>query len=119
LAGGQRRGEIGFGRFLRNPAVTVAGLSEAAARHTAGRVSGRDVLAIQDTSEIILGGKRVRAKGYGPVGKGGHLGGVLLHPVLAVDAMSGELFGLADIAVWNREKRPALPHAQRSSDDKE
>lgn len=24
LSGGQRRGEIGFARFLRNPAVTVA-----------------------------------------------------------------------------------------------
>lgn len=99
--------------------MTVAGLSEGAARHTAGRVSGRDVLAIQDTSEIILGGKKTRSQGYGPVGKGGHLGGVLLHPVLAVDAVSGELFGLADIAVWNREKHQALPHAQRSSDDKE
>jgi hypothetical protein len=119
LAGGQRRGEIGFGRFLRNPAVTVAGLSEAASRHTAERVSGRDVLAIQDTSEISLGGRKKRDEGYGVVGKGGNLSGVLLHPVLAVDAASGELFGLVDIAAWNRSKPRALPHGQRASDDKE
>ena len=119
LAGGQRRGEIGFGRFLRNPAVTVAGLSEAAARRTADRVSGREVLAIQDTSEISLGGRKKRDEGYGAVGKGGCLSGVLMHPVLAVDAASGELFGLADIAVWNRDGGKALPHGQRAADDKE
>ncbi len=118
LAGGQRRGEIGFGRFLCNPAVTVAGLSEAAARHTAERVSGREVLAIQDTSEISLGGRKKRDEGYGAVGKGG-CSGVLMHPVLAVDAASGELFGLADIAVWNRDGGKALPHGQRAADDKE
>jgi Transposase DDE domain len=119
LAGGRRRGEIGFGRFLRNPAVTVAGLSEGAARHTAERVRGREVLAIQDTSEIILGGKRARARGYGPVGKGGALGGVLLHPVLAADAISGELFGLVDIAAWNRGEQQTVPHGQRPSENKE
>ena len=118
LAGGQRRSEIGFGRFLRNPAVTVAGLGEAAARRTAERVSGRDVLAIQDTSEISLGGRKKRDEGYGAVGKGG-CSGVLMHPVLAVDAASGELFGLADIAVWNRDGGKALPHGQRAADDKE
>ena len=69
--------------------MTVSGLCEGASRRTAERVVGREVLAIQDTSEIILGGRKARSRGYGPVGKGGQLGGVLLHPVLAVDAMSG------------------------------
>ena len=119
LSDGRRRGEIGFGRFLRNSSVTVAGLCEGAARRTAERVSGREVLAIQDTSEVILGGRKARSRGYGPVGKGGQLGGVLLHPVLAVDAMTGELFGLVDIAVWNRGKRRTVPHARRPSADKE
>jgi len=119
LTDGRWRGEIGFGRFLRNSSVTVAGLCEGASRRTAERVSGREVLAIQDTSEIILGGGRARSRGYGPVGKGVQLGGVLLHPVLAVDAMTGELFGLADIAVWSREKRQNVHHSQRPSADKE
>jgi len=66
-----------------------------------------------------LGGKKVRAKGFGPVGRGGNLGGVLLHPVLAVDAQSGELLGLADISVWNRDEGKAGPRADRSRPDKE
>lgn len=99
--------------------MTVAALSAAAAERTATRVAGRDILAIQDTSEIVLGGPKVRKAGFGPVGRGGFLGGVLLHPVLAVDAMSGELVGLADIAVWNRDKQNELHHARRPLEQKE
>ena len=119
IAGGQRRAEVGFARFLRNRAVTIAALSRAAASRTAARVAGRDVLAIQDTSEIILGGAKVRAQGFGPLGKGGNLGGVLLHPVLTVDAQSGELLGLADVSVWNRDKGKVGWRADRSIGDKE
>ena len=69
LGGGLRRGEIGFGRFLRNTAVTVQALSEAAGKRTGERVQGRDILAIQDTSEIVLGGPKMRQAGFGPVGR--------------------------------------------------
>lgn len=99
--------------------MTVAGLSSGAARRTSEAVAGRDVLAIQDTSEIVLGAKKVRARGYGPVGKGGGLGGVLVHPVLTVDATSGEVLGLADIKVWNREGGKAAARTQRALEDKE
>ena len=102
VAEGRRRDEMAFSRFLRNPRVTPAALSAGAAARTAARVEGRDVLAIQDTSAIILGGKKVRMQGFGPVGKGGALGGVFLHAVLAVDAASRDLPGLADAALWNR-----------------
>jgi hypothetical protein len=61
------------------------------------------VVAIQDTSELVLGGRRARAAGYGPVGKGSALGGLLLHPVLAVEAGSEALLGLVSMQVWNRE----------------
>jgi hypothetical protein len=40
-----------------------------AAKATAARVAGRDVVVIQDTGELVLGGRRARANGYGPVGK--------------------------------------------------
>ena len=70
---------------------------------TAGRVAGRAVVAIQDTSELALGGRRKREEGYGPVCGGGAVGGVLLHPVLAVEAGTGALLGLADMQIWNRE----------------
>ncbi len=99
--------------------MTVSELSAVAARRTGQSAAGREVLAIQDTSEIVLGGPKVRARGFGPVGKGGGLGGVLLHPVLAVDALNGELFGLADIALWNRGPRQELHYSQRGADEKE
>src|ERR1700738_352172 len=94
--GGKRRGEMQFTRFLRNDAVTPQEIATHAAAGTAARAAGRDVLVIQDTSELSLGGRRARANGYGPIGKGGALRGLLLHVVLAVDATTGELLGLID-----------------------
>lgn len=99
--------------------MTVQALSEAAGDRTRVRVQGRDILAIQDTSEIVLGGPKMRQAGFGPVGRGGFLGGVLVHPVLAVDAASGELVGLADIAVWNRDKPLKTHHSKRPLAEKE
>lgn len=92
-----------FTRFLRNGSVTASEMSAYAGEATAQRVAGREVVAVQDTSAIVLGGRRARAKGFGPVGRGGALGGLLLHPVLAVEAGTGALLGLVDAQIWNRE----------------
>ena len=86
---GTRAREIQFTRFLRNASVTAAEMAAHAAERTAARAAGRDVVVIQDTSELALGGRRAKANGYGPVGKGGALRGLLLHAVLAVDAGTG------------------------------
>jgi hypothetical protein len=108
-----------FTRFLRNGSVTAAEMSAHAGTVTAGRVAGRNVVAIQDTSELVLGGRRARASGYGPVGKGGALGGLLLHPVLAVDAGSGELLGLVSLEIWNRTGGKVTARRKRATADKE
>jgi len=108
-----------FTRLLRNPAVTPAEMSAHAAEGTAGRVAGRDVVAIQDTSELVLGGRRARANGFGPVGGGGALGGLLLHSVLAVEAGTGALLGLVDAKVWNRDAGAASPRRGRATAEKE
>src|SRR5438105_4204324 len=100
--GGTRARELQFTRFLRNKAVNAAEMARHAGALTAQRVAGREVVAIQDTSELVLGGRRARAQGYGVVGKGGALGGLLLHPVLAVEAGSEALLGLVSMQVWNR-----------------
>ena len=100
--GGTRSQEMRFTRFLRNPSVSVEAMSRHAGALTAARAAGREVVAIQDTSELVLGGRRARANGYGPVGKGGRLGGLLLHPVLVAEAGSGALLGLASLQVRNR-----------------
>jgi len=119
LAQRNRAREIQFTRFLRNDAVTATEMSRYAGELTAQRVAGREVVAIQDTSEVLLGGKRARAGGYGPVGKGGASRGLLLHPVLAVEAGSGALLGLVSMQVWNRESGKVKPRRQRGTLDKE
>lgn len=106
-------------RFLRNPSVSVEEMSRHAGGLTSDRVSGREVVAVQDTSELVLGGRRSRAAGYGPVGKGGALGGLLLHPVLALDAGSGALLGLVSMEVWNRLPGKAGPRRERPTAAKE
>ena len=79
--GKDRAGEIRLTRFLHNPAVTVSEMVATAAARTSTRVAGRHVLAIQDTSMV-----RSAAEGIG----------VALHPLIAVDAFDGTLFGLLD-----------------------
>lgn len=103
-----------FTRFLRNPSVTAAEMAAHAAERTAARVAGRDVVVIQDTSELALGGRRAKANGYGPVGKGGALRGLLLHAVLAVDAGTGGVIGLVDAKVRNRKGGKAKAKTRRS-----
>ena len=106
-------------RFLRNRAVTAGEISAHAAAGTAARVAGREVVAIQDTSELALGGRRARANGYGPVGKGGGVRGLLLHAVLAVDAASGAVLGLVDANVWNRTGGKVSARRARQTAEKE
>ena len=116
---GTRSREIQFTRFLRNGSVTAAEMSAHAAERTAVRVTGRDVVVIQDTSELALGGRRAKANGYGPVGKGGALRGLLLHAVLAVDAGTGGVLGLVDAKVWNRKGGKVKPRRSRKTPQKE
>jgi hypothetical protein len=86
---------------------------------TAGRASGRNIVVVQDTSELALGGRRARANGYGPVGKGGALRGLLLHAGLALEVGTGALIGLVDARVWNRDEGAVLPRRSRATADKE
>jgi Transposase DDE domain len=114
-----RAREIQFTRFLRNPSVTATKMASHAAERTAARVARRDVVVIQDTSELALGGRRAKANGYGPIGKGGALRGLLLHAVLAVDAGTGGVIGLVDAKVWNREGGKVSSRRSRKTAHKE
>ena len=86
--GKDRAGEIRLTRFLHNPAVTVTEMVATAAARTSTRVTGRHVLAIQDTTMV-----RSAAEGIG----------VALHPLIAVDAVDGTLFGLLDARFFIRQ----------------
>ena len=115
--GGNRSGEIRFRRFLHNSAVTASEMSRHAGGLTAGRVAGRHVVAVQDTSELALNPRRGRER-YGPVAKG-RAAGLLLHPVLAVEAGTGALLGLVSMRVWNRAQGKLAPRRERATADKE
>jgi hypothetical protein len=90
-----------------------------AASRTSERVVGREIIVVQDSSELILGGRRAKANGYGPVGKGGGTRGLLLHAALALDADKDALLGLVEAQVWNRNKGKVTPRRSRATADKE
>jgi hypothetical protein len=118
LAGGARSGIVGFGRFISNPRVTSEALIEGWSAGLSAACEGRHVLAIQDTSEITFATTVGRDRGLGKIGKGGGRG-VLLHPMLALDAGTGALLGLVTGRVWTRDGLVVTPHAERPLSERE
>lgn len=94
-------------------------MAEHAAERTAARATGREVVVVQDSSELSLGGRRAKTNGYGPIGKGGALRGLMLHATLAVDAGNGGVFGLVDAKVWNRTGGKVTHRRSRTTEQKE
>jgi hypothetical protein len=86
--GGNRAGEVSFGRFLSNKKVNVFDLIENVCAPTIKRTQGRHVLLIEDTTEINLQKHVNRVSGLGTVGNGKDVG-FFVHPLLAVDAEEG------------------------------
>jgi len=111
LSQGNKTEEIRFGRFLRHPRVTVEDLVAGWSEGLAAAVAGRHVLAIQDTSEINFKTHDGRDRGLGVIGKG--VGrGLLLHPMLTLDAGNGECLGLVGGSLWSRA--PVPPGTRRA-----
>jgi hypothetical protein len=90
-----------FHRLLRNPKVTVGKLAAQAGAQTGVRAQGRDVIVIQDSSEISVNVTEAGRAGFGPVGRGGAVRGVMAHAGLCIDR-SGAVLGLVDAQVWTR-----------------
>jgi hypothetical protein len=129
LAQGREEIEIRFGRLLRNPRVGVAQIIAGWSAETAPAAAGRHVLAIPDTSEIHFRTTESRRRGLGLIpafaGTTGVGRGLLLHPMIAVDAASGECLGLVGGSVWTRpepqqvDKSRKKRNQQRLLDEKE
>ena len=118
ISGGKRSQQVRFGRFLSNGKVTIDHLIEGWGERTASAAAGRHVLAIQDTSEINFRTTPERQRGLGEIGKG--VGrGVLMHAMLAVDAVNGGCLGLVAGRIWTRKGRIVIPHRKRRLEDKE
>ena len=117
--GNDRAEQVRVRRFLTNEAVTVREMVAHRGVFVAAAAKGRHVLAIQDTSEINYQAQKDRKRRLGKVGNGTDVG-LFVHPVLAVDADSGECLGLIDVQVWRRTKSKAanykaLPIEQKES----
>jgi hypothetical protein len=106
-----------FRRLLHNRSVTAAEISLHAGGLTGQRAAGRHIVVVQDTSELILGSRRLRPH-YGPVAKG-NAAGVLLHAALAVEAGTQALLGLVSMQVWNRGREELAPRRKRATAAKE
>jgi Transposase DDE domain len=118
LSKGDRAQEVRFNRFLGNDKVTTERIIESWSESTVAAVAGRHVLAIQDTSEIHFNTTPRRRRALGEIGKGNHHG-VLLHPMLAVDAANGTCLGLLSGEIWTRKGRRTVSHDRRELSDKE
>ena len=116
--GGDRGGELRAGRFFASPKVTAAKLIEGWADRTGLAVSGRHVLAVQDTSEVAVPTTAQRRRGLGPVGKGNAYG-VLVHAMIAVDAATRACLGLVGGDVWTRAGVNPTPHRKRPLEGRE
>ena len=102
--GGSRSGELRITRFLRNEQVTGQEMVSTVASRTLGRVSGRHILAIQDTTNLRDDGTRHSLK---------------LHPVIAVDAADGALLGLLGASTQERHGGQKASRKERPITEKE
>ena len=103
--GGNRKGEIRITRFLRNRQVNSPEMFATARARTARLVAGQHILAIGDTSTIRDDGTQHS---------------LLVHPTVAVDALTGALYGLVHAEFLHRHggkkaSRKIRPFAEKES----
>ena len=107
-----------FENFLDNEAVTRYEMLVRTGQLTAQRTAGRSVLVVADSSELIYTKHRASKRGFGPMGTETDIG-VLIHPLLALDATTGGIIGLVGAEVINREPGEVVDRKSRKADDKE
>lgn len=113
-----RAEKVGLTRFFRNPKVQPSEIFQTVAQQTARAAAGREVLLIQDTSEINYQAKSGRKRNLGRVGNGTDVG-LFVHPELAVDARDGSVLGLAGGEIWRRVKTKAKNYRELPIEEKE
>jgi hypothetical protein len=102
--GGDRAGEVRFGRFLRNPRVSPEEMIATARSGTARLAKGRHILAIQDTTSLRDDGNQCSTQ---------------LHPMIAIDATDGILLGLVGAVFLRRTGGKRAQHQNQQFADKE
>jgi len=107
-----------FHRLLEHSKVTHQEIIRHGSERTARAAVGRHVLAIQDTSELDYSAHRSRTPGLG-VTNGSNGYGMLIHPVLAIDAQTRDCLGIAHEALWIREEVSKPKRERRPIEEKE
>ena len=113
-----RAEEIRFGRFLNNKNVAHQEILAVEGTRVAGCAKGRDVLVIQDTTEINFSSHTRSKRGFGTVGNGEDIG-LFLHPQFVLDATSGGVLGVAGCTIMNRRQHVKTPSGERPPNKRE
>jgi Transposase DDE domain len=116
--GGARKGEVAAHRYLSSDKISFETILAPHVARTRQAVMGRRVLAVQDTTEVNFSGRDRGRSGLGPAGDG-VAKGFFIHPVVAVDADSEVLLGVAGAKIWTRGNAATPDHKRRGFADKE
>lgn len=83
-------------------------------QETSKKVTGGHVLAIQDTTEFNFAWNRNRKKADSGLGRCRHQYslGFMLHPTLAINADTDEVYGFSHIHIWHREAGNGTKHTR-------
>ena len=98
-----RKEEISFGRFLRNPRVSMQTILSEITQKTSEIVSGKSLLLLEDSTELSFG-LNSGIKAIGKVGTGIE-DGFYSHPVLVLDAQEKHCYGLAHCHIYNQNHK--------------
>lgn len=98
-----RKEEISFGRFLRNPRVSMASILSEMTKDLSEKVKDRPILLIEDSTEFSFG-LHSGITGIGKVGTGIQ-DGFYSHPVIVLDALKKTCYGLAHCHIYNQNHR--------------
>ena len=122
-----RAEQIGYYRLLENEKLTEDGLIKELTSRVSSLVAGRDVLCVQDTSEINVSGNKNRLQADSGLGKSDNADNATcfkIHPGLVLDAQSLCPLGFSAIKIFHRpEDQPdrfernykSLPIAEKES----
>jgi hypothetical protein len=107
-------------RLFNNEAMSLAQLQDPHWQQTREQARQRQqVLLVQDTTDLNYA-KHPKTKGLGPIGRSKKAQGFFLQSVLAVDAQTAEMLGLAYEEPFVRQPAPlGETHAQRLQRDRE
>jgi hypothetical protein len=105
-----RAEQVGFYRLLENEKLTEDGLIDELVGRMKGLATGRNVLCIEDSSEINVSGNKNRLRPDSGLGRSDNADNATcfkIHPALVLDAMNFSPLGFAAVKVFHRDEGQA------------